>query len=126
MSNIREVCFADIEKPTTKQGRLIVSSTSDPSAVYLDVFKEVEGLLSDPELNKYFKWHYEEERDHIGERQVSDMWTGNWWKNQQVQLGQATKILAIIFSMDETPVTYNGRNLHPVYMTLGNIPFDLR
>jgi hypothetical protein len=54
-------------------------------------------------------------------RVYSELWTADWWRSQQANLGVEANILAVIPYMDETPVTFNGRNMHPVYVTLGNL-----
>ena len=54
------------------------------------------------------------------------MWTADWWKEQQSQVGPYEKILALIIYVDETNVTFNGRNVHPVYISLGNLHVDFR
>jgi hypothetical protein len=35
-------------------------------------------------------------------------------------------IMAIIPFVDETPVTFNGRNMHPMYLSLGNLHASFR
>ena len=59
-------------------------------------------------------------------RQYGEMWTGEWWRRQHADLPDGANILVPIIYVDETPVTHNGRNMHPVYMSLGNLYVDAR
>ena len=56
----------------------------------------------------------------------SELWTAEWWHRQQISVGRGKNIIALIAYIDETPVTFNGRNMHPVYVSLGNIHVDFR
>ena len=56
----------------------------------------------------------------------SELWSADWWKEQQAELGKDALILALIIYADETNVTFNGRNMHPVYISLGNLHVEYR
>ena len=126
---IRDVTIDDVPRPFTKRdGFSMLHSTYQPKAYFFDLFQQVEDLLTDTELYRYLNWRFnpsvsQEAKD---QRSISDLNSANWWQHEQSILGKEANILAIILSMDETPVTFNGRSMHPVYLTLGNIPLDLR
>jgi hypothetical protein len=53
----------------------------------------------------------------------SEQYSGNWWKNTQDSLPIGSKILSIILYSDATNCDSLGKSqLHPIYMSLGNIP----
>ncbi|THU77482.1 hypothetical protein K435DRAFT_832430 [Dendrothele bispora CBS 962.96] len=60
-----------------------------------------------------------------------DMHTGHWWWSTQGAVdknaGPGRTILPIILSSDKTQVTvFRNKSAYPIYMTLGNIPKELR
>ncbi|KIP02336.1 hypothetical protein PHLGIDRAFT_79255 [Phlebiopsis gigantea 11061_1 CR5-6] len=63
-------------------------------------------------------------------RMYSEMHTGKWWWSIQSQLEQdspGATVIPIIISTDKTQVTtWGGKQAYPVYMTIGNIPKDIR
>ncbi|KAI0714365.1 hypothetical protein C8Q72DRAFT_878644 [Fomitopsis betulina] len=56
------------------------------------------------------------------------MWTGKWWHALQSLLPEGSALAPVIISTDKTQLTqFSGnKSAYPVYMTLGNIPKDLR
>ena len=87
----------------------------------------VEDLLNDGDHGKYAIFQFTPEfSDVTGDRIFSELWTGNWWQRNQSALGTDANILVPIFYMDETPVSYNGRNMHPIYFSLGNSHVSFR
>ena len=87
----------------------------------------LEDLLNDGDHAKHAQFKFKLERDPAtGNRIYHELWTGDWWRRQQANLGPKKNVLAIIPYMDETPVTLNGRNMHPVYVSLGNLHTSFR
>ena len=121
---ITEIDYSYIQKPQTKDGRSICYERHNPRGYYFDIFNEIESILSDPVIVSSLVWTYTK-RSANGERTVGELWTANWWLEQHQSLA-GNNLLAITLSMDETPITYNGRNMHPVYVTLGNIPLEMK
>ncbi|KZV59797.1 hypothetical protein PENSPDRAFT_594870 [Peniophora sp. CONT] len=64
------------------------------------------------------------------ERAISDMHTARWWWNMQKRLEDAkpgATIVPLIISSDKTQLTmFRNRSAYPVYLTIGNIPKELR
>ena len=57
-----------------------------------------------------------------GERAYSEQNTGIWWENTEKVLPFGCKLLSIILYSDATNVNTLGKsNLHPIYITIGNI-----
>ncbi|KAJ3740069.1 hypothetical protein DFH05DRAFT_1537576 [Lentinula detonsa] len=59
------------------------------------------------------------------------MYTGGWWWSTQARLdkhaGPGRTIIPILLSSDKTQVTlFRNKTVYPVYMTIGNIPKELR
>eukprot|EP00301_Raphidiophrys_heterophryoidea_P015780 c24618_g1_i1.p1 GENE.c24618_g1_i1~~c24618_g1_i1.p1 ORF type:complete len:150 (-),score=6.53 c24618_g1_i1:359-808(-) len=48
-----------------------------------------------------------------------------WWQSQQAQAGNAP-LLAVIMYADETTFNLEWGKVHPVYVTLGNLPISIR
>jgi hypothetical protein len=59
---------------------------------------------------------------HDGERTYSEQNTGTWWQNTEKSLPRGSKLLSIMLYSDATNVdTLGKKNLHPIYMSIGNI-----
>ncbi|THH18507.1 hypothetical protein EUX98_g8944, partial [Antrodiella citrinella] len=60
-----------------------------------------------------------------------EMHTGKWWWDTQKALAEKNKkgatIVPVIISSDKTRLTkFKGKSAYPVYLTIGNIPKDIR
>ena len=120
--------FNDIPIPTVPStGLPMVRVTEDLKCVTYNLLSVAQDLLNDGDHGKHAVFRYTEEKHPTTNiRQFGEMWTGDWWKKQQQQVHATANILVPIIYMDETPVTHNGRNLHPIYMSLGNLYLDSR
>ncbi|KAF8594043.1 hypothetical protein BDV93DRAFT_459758 [Ceratobasidium sp. AG-I] len=56
------------------------------------------------------------------------MWTGDAWWRVQEQLPVGSTVVPIILASDKTHLTtqMGGKEAWPVYLTIGNIPKDVR
>ncbi|THU86756.1 hypothetical protein K435DRAFT_683009 [Dendrothele bispora CBS 962.96] len=72
--------------------------------------------------------HYVDEDKTI--RAYHDMHTGKWWWNKQVHeelRKPGSTIVPVIISSDQTQLTtFRNKNCYPVYVTIGNIPKEIR
>ncbi|THU77334.1 hypothetical protein K435DRAFT_702628 [Dendrothele bispora CBS 962.96] len=65
-------------------------------------------------------------------RAYHDMHTGKWWWNTQKELDEELRkpgstIVPVIISSDQTQLTtFRNKNCYPVYVTIGNIPKEIR
>ena len=125
--HLRVVDFNEFEVPMSRFNVAMISVGADMRCVTYDLKHVVEDLLSDGDHGKYAIFKYNPEySDVTGARIYSELWTANWWKRLQDNLGPDSNILVPLFYMDETPVSYNGRNMHPIYLSLGNLHVSFR
>jgi hypothetical protein len=85
------------------------------------LMKCVESILLIPNISQNFTLSFENfEVD--GERAYSEQNTGIWWEKTEKSLPSGSKLLSIILYSDATNVDTLGKsNLHPIYLTIGNI-----
>ncbi|KAJ2920920.1 hypothetical protein H1R20_g16176, partial [Candolleomyces eurysporus] len=101
--------------------------------VYMrDIVECVKAMFRDPELAPYLKYslekHYTDESCTI--QLYHDMHTGDWWWETQDKLNEkkaGATIIPIILSSDKTQLTlFCNKSAYPLYMTIGNIPKEIR
>ncbi|CCO36287.1 hypothetical protein BN14_10419 [Rhizoctonia solani AG-1 IB] len=63
-----------------------------------------------------------------GQRKIDEMWTADWWNEIQAKLPPGATVIPIIISSDATQLTNfsGGKSAWPVYITIGNIPKNIR
>ncbi|KAI0356053.1 hypothetical protein OH77DRAFT_1503949 [Trametes cingulata] len=99
---------------------------------YRDIIACVRALFGDPEFSGILVFsperHYAD-ADHTI-RVYFDMHTGKWWWAQQKEMERrnpGATIIPIIISSDKTQLTlFGSKTAYPVYMTIGNLPKDVR
>ncbi|CDO69799.1 hypothetical protein BN946_scf184766.g44 [Trametes cinnabarina] len=99
---------------------------------YRDVIACVRALFGDPDLASQLlvapERHYADEDNTV--RVYFDMNTGQWWWTVQKALErmkEGATVIPIIISSDKTQLTLIGnKTAYPVYMTIGNLPKDVR
>ncbi|KAH9170412.1 hypothetical protein EDB89DRAFT_1853464 [Lactarius sanguifluus] len=99
---------------------------------YRDIIQCLRSLFGDPELARDMVFaperHYTE-RDRTC-RVYSDMHTGDWWWAVQTSLESrrpGATVIPVILSSDKTQLTlFRGNAAYPVYMTIGNVPKEIR
>ena len=90
--------------------------------------------MLDKHLLPYYKEvfiKYKEEVDEDGNIVVSEMSSGNWWKNTEADLrarkGEDSFLLPIILYLDGTLLDVTGKqSAKPICVTLGNFSGRLR
>jgi hypothetical protein len=120
--------FEDIPMPIVPStGLPMIRVTADLKCVTYKLMSVAQDLINDGDHGQHAVFKYTEEKHPItNARQFGEMWTGDWWKREQAMLHDGASLLVPIIYMDETPVTHNGRNLHPIYMSLGNLYLESR
>ncbi|KAI9435762.1 hypothetical protein H4582DRAFT_1763039, partial [Lactarius indigo] len=99
-------------------------------ALYVCYIMEcVQALYRDPEFSPYLVYaperHYVDEKCDL--RMYHDMHTREWWWSTQVNAGAGKTIIPIILSSDKTQITlFRNKSAYPLYMTIGNIPKEIR
>ncbi|TFK58772.1 hypothetical protein BDN72DRAFT_727464, partial [Pluteus cervinus] len=100
---------------------------------FRDIMACIKALYSDPVFAPYLinapERHYADE-DHTN-RMYHDMHTAEWWWSTQIQIDNdiapGSTIIPLIFSTDKTQLTLMGsKTVYPLYMTIGNIPKEIR
>ncbi|THH15756.1 hypothetical protein EUX98_g9415, partial [Antrodiella citrinella] len=99
---------------------------------YRDALECVKALYGDPNFAADLVYtpeqHYADADQTV--RMYHDMHTGKWWWDTQKVVERASPgatIVPVIISSDKTRLTqFKGKSAYPVYMTIGNIPKDIR
>ncbi|RHZ45098.1 hypothetical protein Glove_691g29 [Diversispora epigaea] len=82
----------------------------------------IEILLSNSEILQHFIFKYENKK-HQGEKSYAEQNSGNWWKYAEASILSSACILSLILYSDATTTGTLGKSsLHPIYISLGNIP----
>ncbi|THU93081.1 hypothetical protein K435DRAFT_799989 [Dendrothele bispora CBS 962.96] len=97
-----------------------------------NILECVKALFAEPDFAPYMKFAPERHWTDTSRktRMFHDMHTGGWWWSRQVFLDQTKRggtVIPIILSSDKRLVTnFCGKSAYPLYLTLGNIPKELR
>ncbi|KAJ7803565.1 hypothetical protein B0H14DRAFT_3091956 [Mycena olivaceomarginata] len=110
----------------------IIGGGESYDVYFRDILECVKALFGDPEFAAHLKVaperHYADEDQTV--RLYHDMHTGKWWWATQRELEKKKKgatVIPIIISSDKTLLTlFRNRTAYPVYLTIGNIPKDIR
>ncbi|KAJ3007471.1 hypothetical protein NUW54_g3539 [Trametes sanguinea] len=97
-----------------------------------DILECIRALFGDPDFAGILVFrperHYADEDHQV--RVYFDVHTGEWWWATQEELDRerpGATIIPIIISSDKTQLTLFGSKMaYPVYMTIGNLPKDVR
>ncbi|KAI0635789.1 hypothetical protein C8Q77DRAFT_1052098 [Trametes polyzona] len=112
--------------------REIVVADEAFDVFYRDIISCVRALFGDPEFTSLLVFtperHYADvDRTH---RVYFDMHTGKWWWRQQKEMERrnpGATIIPIIIASDKTQLTlFGSKTAYPVYLTIGNLPKDIR
>ncbi|KAG2120459.1 uncharacterized protein F5147DRAFT_741494 [Suillus discolor] len=97
-----------------------------------NIMECVKALYSDPDFSQHLlhapERHYVDSDKTV--RMYHDLHTGKWWWSTQKELEtkkHRATVIPIILSSDKTQVTmFRNKSAYPVYMTIGNIPKEIR
>ncbi|RHZ83424.1 hypothetical protein Glove_94g6 [Diversispora epigaea] len=82
----------------------------------------IKNLLSNPDILKNLMFRYENSKIE-DEKSYGEQNSGNWWKRAERSISNHANILSIILYSDATTTDTLGKSsLHPIYVSLGNIP----
>ncbi|KAJ6573665.1 hypothetical protein B0H10DRAFT_2236943 [Mycena sp. CBHHK59/15] len=118
-------------RPKFRRKEIIVAGEAY-DVYFRDILECIKALYGDPEFAAHLKFaperHYADKDETI--RLYHDMHTGKWWWATQRELEKKRKgatIIPVIISSDKTLLTlFRNRTAYPVYLTIGNIPKDIR
>ncbi|KAI0686991.1 hypothetical protein C8Q76DRAFT_635698 [Earliella scabrosa] len=99
---------------------------------YRDVILCIRALYGDPEFTGILVFtperHYSDPDHTI--QVYFDMHTGRWWWDTQKEIEKrkpGATIIPVILSSDKTQLTlFGNKTAYPVYLTIGNLPKDIR
>ncbi|KAF8595491.1 hypothetical protein BDV93DRAFT_574950 [Ceratobasidium sp. AG-I] len=126
--------LADVDKlphgPECEIHEIHVSDGTRSRVQYLvrrSIIDVIRDLVGNRALHGHFKYTpvklYTSKRR--GNRVYSEMWTANWWWDEQMKLRHkgAVTIVPLILATDQTMLSImcGGQAAYPVYLTLGNI-----
>jgi hypothetical protein len=78
--------------------------------------------LAVPDITQNFALTFEN-YEHEGESVYKEQNNGIWWKNTEGSLPTGAKLLSLILYSDATTTDTLGKSqLHPIYLSIGNIP----
>jgi hypothetical protein len=105
--------------PKTSSGRSMVHLPSDSiDVVHKPLLCCVEDILNDDDIANQMMWTACAEGR-------GELLGGDWFKNLKDKYS-GKQILVIIAYADATSFTFAGKSLHPVYVTVGNLPLRVR
>ncbi|RHZ79628.1 hypothetical protein Glove_143g84 [Diversispora epigaea] len=89
---------------------------------YCPIKNCIKNLLSNPDILKNLMFRYENSKIE-DEKSYGEQNSGNWWKRAERSISNHANILSIILYSDATTTDTLGKSsLHPIYVSLGNIP----
>ncbi|KIJ62538.1 hypothetical protein HYDPIDRAFT_135569 [Hydnomerulius pinastri MD-312] len=118
-------------RPRFQREQIIVAGEAF-DVYFRNIIECIKALFGDPEFTPYLllqpERHYVD--DTKKERVYFDMNTGKWWWATQKQVEATTPgatIVPVIIASDKTQLTlFRNKSAYPVYMTIGNLPKDIR
>ena len=118
-------------RPRFKRGEITAGGITY-DVYFRDIIECVKALFGDPEFAPILIFAPEKHYSNKArtEQLFHDMHTGKWWWTTQAALEKlkpGATIIPIILSSDKTNITvFGGKSAYPVYITIGNIPKDIR
>jgi Plavaka transposase len=89
---------------------------------YQNLIQCVKNILTIPDITQNFALSYEN-HERGGENVYKEQNNGIWWKNTEASLPMDAKLLSLILYSDATTTDTLGKSqLHPIYLSIGNIP----
>ncbi|KAG1794381.1 uncharacterized protein HD556DRAFT_1431983 [Suillus plorans] len=118
-------------RPKFKREQIIIADQAF-DIYYCDIIECIKALFGDPNFAQYLV--FVPERQYADEDKTvhlyHDMHTGKWWWDCQKKLDKecpGATVIPVIISSDKTQVTmFRNKTAYPVYLTIGNIPKEIR
>ena len=89
---------------------------------YQSLIQCIKNILAVPDITQNFALSFEN-YEHEGESVYKEQNNGIWWKNTEGSLPTGAKLLSLILYSDATTTDTLGKSqLHPIYLSIGNIP----
>ncbi|RHZ52262.1 hypothetical protein Glove_463g4 [Diversispora epigaea] len=101
---------------------VLTHNSQDYFVHYRPIKNCIKNLLSNPDILKNLMFRYENLKIE-DEKSYGEQNSGNWWKRAEKSISNHANILSIILYSDATTTDTLGKSsLHPIYVSLGNIP----
>ncbi|RHZ79753.1 hypothetical protein Glove_141g115 [Diversispora epigaea] len=101
---------------------VLTHNSQDYFVHYHPIKNCIKNLLSNPDILKNLMFRYENSKIE-DEKSYGEQNSGNWWKWAERSISNHANILSIILYSDATTTDTLGKSsLHPIYVSLGNIP----
>ncbi|RHZ83390.1 hypothetical protein Glove_95g39 [Diversispora epigaea] len=101
---------------------VLTHNSQDYFVHYRPIKNCIKNLLSNPDILKNLMFRYENSKIE-DEKSYGEQNSGNWWKRAERSISNYANILSIILYSDATTTDTLGKSsLHPIYVSLGNIP----
>ncbi|RHZ77257.1 hypothetical protein Glove_183g58 [Diversispora epigaea] len=101
---------------------VLTHNSQDYFVHYRPIKNCIKNLLSNPDILKNLMFRYENSKIE-DEKSYGEQNSGNWWKRAERSISNHANILLIILYSDVTTTDTLGKSsLHPIYVSLGNIP----
>ncbi|RHZ85446.1 hypothetical protein Glove_65g33 [Diversispora epigaea] len=101
---------------------VLTHNSQDYFVYYRPIKNCIKNLLSNPDILKNLMFRYENSKIE-DEKSYGEQNSGNWWKQAERSISNHANILSIILYSDATTTDTLGKSsLHPIYVSLGNIP----
>ncbi|KAI0039049.1 hypothetical protein FA95DRAFT_1585366 [Auriscalpium vulgare] len=115
-------------RPPFKQEKISVGGQSF-DFYHRDALECIKALYGDPDFAPHMAYaperHYTDEGQTV--RVYNEMKTGKWWGRVQVPRKAGATVVPLLISTDSTQLTlFRNKSAYPIYMTIGNIPKDIR
>ncbi|GJF00963.1 hypothetical protein PsYK624_172670 [Phanerochaete sordida] len=118
-------------RPVFKRDEVVVDNRAF-DVYFRDVIECIRSLYGEPEFAQHLVFlperHYHD--PDCTQRLYHDMHTGKWWWAAQKAVEARTPgatIVPVILSSDKTQLTlFRNKAAYPVYLTIGNLPKDVR
>jgi hypothetical protein len=105
-----------------------ITATPDTPQVYCrNVLEVIKSLFGNPMFCGEMHFRAERVFDENGKRLYNEIWTSDWWWEIQSKLPSGSTVIPIMLNSDATHLDILGRQkVHPMYITIGNIPKKIR
>ncbi|RHZ72843.1 hypothetical protein Glove_236g106 [Diversispora epigaea] len=101
---------------------VLTHNSQDYFVHYRPIKNCIKNLLSNPDILKNLMFRYENSKIE-DEKSYGEQNSRNWWKRAERSISNHANILSIILYSDATTTDTLGKSsLHPIYVSLGNIP----
>ena len=94
---------------------------------YRHISEALRELLMNKDLVETMQFNFKYKSQESKGREYSEMFNCQWWESTQASIPNSAGILSLILYSDATNCDVYGKtSRHPIFLTLGNIPWKKR